>query len=191
MSPGPSLVLVVHASAGSGRRTGVATAAGVGTASLVLACTALFGLTVIFKQADWLYMALRFLGGFYLVYLGARLWLAAKDPLPEAGTLKGDETATLRSFRVGLLAQIVNPKAVLYFGSVFITLLPAGAPSWVLAAVLGIVFVNEFIWLGLVAVAFSGARARAAYQRVKSWIDRIAGGFLAALGMSLIVDDGR
>jgi threonine/homoserine/homoserine lactone efflux protein len=191
MSPGPSLVLVVHASAGGGRRTGVATAFGVGTASLVLACAAMFGLTVIFKQADWLYMALRIAGGLYLVHLGVRLWLAAKRPLPDAGTVRAGETAAFRSFRVGLVAQIINPKAVLYFGSVFITLLPPHAPLWVLGAVLGIVFVNEFTWLVLIAVAFSGARARAAYQRIKSWIDRIAGGFLAALGLSLIVNDGR
>jgi threonine/homoserine/homoserine lactone efflux protein len=194
MSPGPSFLLVVHASAGGGRRTGVATAFGVGSASLVLACAAMFGLTVIFKQADWLYMALRLAGGLYLVYLGLRLWLAAKRPLPDGGALEAGEAAAFRafrSFRVGLVAQIVNPKAVLYFGSVFITLLPPHAPLWVLGAVLAIVFVNEFTWLVLIAVAFSGARARTAYQRLKSWIDRIAGGFLAALGLSLIVNDGR
>jgi RhtB (resistance to homoserine/threonine) family protein len=191
MSPGPSLLLVVHASAGGGRRTGVATAFGVGAASLVLACTAMFGLTVIFKQADWLYMALRIAGGLYLVYLGMRIWFAAKQPLPDDGAPATGEAAAFRSFRVGLVAQIVNPKAVLYFGSVFITLLPPHAPLWVMAAVLAIVFVNEFTWLVLIAVAFSAARARATYQRIKSWIDRIAGGFLAALGLSLIVDDGR
>ncbi len=157
----------------------------------MLACAALFGLTVLFQQADWLYTALRVLGGLYLAYLGLRLWLASGQPLPNGGETSGGSLDRKRLFRIGFLAQIVNPKAVLYFGSVFIALLPPEAPVWVLAAVLGIVFVSEFTWLVLVAIAFSGAHARGAYQRAKSWIDRIAGGFLAALGLSLIVNNGR
>ena len=191
LSPGPSFLMVAHTAAGRSRQTGVVAALGVGVSSLILASAALFGLSVLFTQVEWLYLAVRILGGAYLVYLGVRLWMGARTPLAFVEPERARGQDLRRAFRIGFLTQLANPKAVLFFGSVFVTLLPPELPAWMFAAVLATVFLNEFTWLLLVAVVLSAKRAQRIYAGIKTWIDRVAGGVLGLLGLRLIVDDVR
>lgn len=191
LSPGPSFLVVAHTAAGKSRRSGVAAALGVGVSSLILASAALFGLSVLFAQVEWLYLAVRILGGAYLVYLAVRLWMGAREPLVFAEPDGARDRSSHRAFRIGFLTQLANPKAVLFFGSVFVTLLPPALPAWMFAAVLAVVFLNEFTWLLLVAVILSARRAQRIYARMKAGVDRVAAGVLGALGLRLIVDDVR
>jgi threonine/homoserine/homoserine lactone efflux protein len=86
------------------------------------------------------------------------------------------------------MVQLSNPKVAVFFGSVFLTLLPADAPSWTNVAVPAIVFVDEFAWYALVALLFSGDLVRTGYHRARVWIERLTGGVLAALGLRLALD---
>src|SRR6266545_1488672 len=81
MSPGPSFVVVVRASAALSRRAGLAAALGMGCGGLVFAGLALAGLQALLMQVSWLYLILKVAGGGYLVYLGIRIWRGAKTPL--------------------------------------------------------------------------------------------------------------
>jgi threonine/homoserine/homoserine lactone efflux protein len=157
---------------------------------VVWATAALVGLQALLTRFEWLYLALRIAGGLYLVYLGVQLFrhagqgeVAAVSPL--AGTAA---PSTARVFRETLMVQLSNPKVAVFFGSVFLTLLPADAPSWMNAAVLAIVFANEGGWYTVVALLFSGNVVRAAYRRARVWIERLTGGVLAALGLRLALD---
>ena len=74
---------------------------------------------------------------------------------------------------------------MVFFGSVFLSILPQDLPGWMQAAVLAIVAFDEFTWFALLALMFSGASARAFYRRAKFWLDRFMGGALALLGLRL------
>jgi threonine/homoserine/homoserine lactone efflux protein len=91
-------------------------------------------------------------------------------------------------FREALLVQLSNPKVAVFFGSVFLTLLPADAPQWLYIAVPAIVFADEFVWFALVALLFSRNAVRGFYRRARIWIERLTGGVLAALGLTLALD---
>ena len=84
-----------------------------------------------------------------------------------------------------LLLQLSNPKIMVFFGSVFLSVLPQDMPGWMEGAVLALVAFNEFTWFALLALLFSGGTARAFYRRAKFWLDRIMGGALALLGLRL------
>ncbi len=84
-----------------------------------------------------------------------------------------------------LLLQLSNPKIMVFFGSIFLSLLPANLPAWMDATVLAVVAFNEFAWFALLALLFSGGPARAFYRRAKVWLDRFMGGALALLGLRL------
>ena len=90
-----------------------------------------------------------------------------------------------QGFLRALLLQLSNPKIVVFFGSIFLSLLPANLPAWMDATVLAIVALNEFAWFALLALLFSGGPARAFYRRAKVWLDRFMGGALALLGVRL------
>ena len=81
ISPGPSFVVVVRAAAALSRRDGLAAALGMGLGGMIFSGLALGGLQALLTHVDWLYMALKVVGGAYLVYLGIRMWRGARTPL--------------------------------------------------------------------------------------------------------------
>ncbi|MEH7869213.1 LysE family transporter [Rhizobium laguerreae] len=74
----------------------------------------------------------------------------------------------------------------MFFGSIFVSMLPAEVPLWMTIALFAIVFLNEFSWYSIVAILFGSGRIRTFYIGMKSWIDRVTGLFLGALGLRLL-----
>lgn len=188
-SPGPSTVLVIQTAAVAGRRGGLLAAFAMMVGALLWATAALFGLQALFARFEWLYLAFRIGGAIYLFYLAMMLWRHARDPLPEIPAALLGGTTGWQGFLRALGLQLSNPKIMVFFGSIFLSLLPAELPGWMDGAVLAIVAFNEFTWFALLALLFSGAPARAFYRRAKFWMDRIMGGALALLGLRLALAD--
>lgn len=193
-SPGPSFVLVAQTAVGSGRRAGLLAAFAMMLGALIWAAAALYGLQALFARFEWLYLAMRIGGGLYLLYLALMLWRHAPEPLPEPSAAgdkttgdktTGDKTGAVQGFVRALLLQLSNPKVMVFFGSIFLALLPAHPPTGMQIATLAIVAFNEFTWYALITLLFSGGPARAIYRRAKFWLDRIMGGALALLGLRL------
>ncbi len=184
-SPGPSTVLVVQTAAIAGRRGGLIAALAMMVGALLWASAALFGLQVLFARFEWLYLAFRLAGAAYLVWLALMLWRHAREPLPEAVPGVDAPKSAVAIFVKALALQLSNPKIMVFFGSIFLSVLPHHMPAWMEAPVLGIVAFNEFTWFALLALLFSGGPARAFYRRAKFWLDRIMGGALALLGLRL------
>ena len=184
-SPGPSTVLVIQTAAVAGRRGGLLAALAMMAGALLWAAAALFGLQALFARFEWLYLAFRIGGAIYLFYLAVQLWRHARDPLPEIAVGRAIRLTGWQGFLRALLLQLSNPKIMVFFGSIFLSLLPQNLPAWMDATVLAIVAVNEFTWFALLALLFSGGPARAFYRRAKFWLDRFMGGALALLGLRL------
>lgn len=72
ISPGPNVLVVTQTALGHSRHTGIVTALGVATGSVIWSSAALFGLSVVFAQFTWLHGGLKILGGTYLLYLASR-----------------------------------------------------------------------------------------------------------------------
>lgn len=182
-SPGPSTVLVVQTAAVAGRRGGLIAAFAMALGALAWAAAALYGLQALFAHFTWLYRVFQVAGGLFLIYLAVMMWRHARDPLPEIEAVtRGSDW---QIFTRALLLQLGNPKIMVFFGSIFLSVLPADMPAWMEAAVLALVAFDEFIWFALLALTFSGNTARAFYRRAKVWLDRIMGGALALLGLRL------
>jgi len=164
-SPGPSTVLVIQTAAVAGRRGGLLAASAMMVGALIWATAALFGLQVLFAKFEWLYLAFRFAGAAYLIYLAIMLWRHARDPLPEIPAGSTAHLAGWRGFLRALLLQLSNPKIMVFFGSIFLSVLPPHLPAWMDGTVLAIVAFNEFTWFALLALLFSGGPARAFYRR--------------------------
>jgi RhtB (resistance to homoserine/threonine) family protein len=188
-SPGPSTVLVIQTAAVAGRRGGLLAALAMMVGALAWAAAALYGLQALFARFEWLYLAFRVGGAIYLFYLAFMLWRHARDPLPEIAVGPADRTSGWQGFLRALLLQLSNPKIMVFFGSIFLSLLPQNTPSWMDATVLVIVALSEFCWFALLALLFSGGPARAFYRRAKPWIDRVMGGVLGALGVRLVLTE--
>jgi threonine/homoserine/homoserine lactone efflux protein len=191
MSPGPSFLVVVRASAAHSRRDGLASALGMGCGGIVFAGLALAGVQALLFQVSWLYVVLKLAGGAYLVHLGWRIWSGARVPLSQSGDDVQPAGGWRRSFAVAFATQLSNPKTALWYASVFAAFLPHPVPASMVWALPPLVFGLEFGWYAIVALAFSAARPRAIYLDAKLWIDRVAGAVVGVLGGRLIFEAVR
>jgi len=186
ISPGPSFVMVARTALSASRAEGFAAALGMGAGGVVFATAALLGLHAVLLAVPSLYLALKVVGGLYLVYLGVRIWISARQPLVGNDLSKGAGPVAKKAFALGFTTQVSNPKTAVVYASVFAAFLPS-APSLLFnLALVTLVFVIEAGWYALVALALASERPRQAYLRFKSWIDRAAGGVMAALGLKLV-----
>ena len=184
ISPGPSFVMAVRVAASDGLRAAVGVAVGLGIGAVIWALAALFGLHLVFELAPALLLAFKLAGAAFLVWIAIQTWRHARDPLPVAGT--GKAARSLHGgFRLGLLTQLSNPKPAIFFGAVFVGLVPPGSSPLALAALRLVVRVVEPLWFARVAWVFSRGHARAAYGRAKATVDRVFGGLIAAFGLKI------
>jgi RhtB (resistance to homoserine/threonine) family protein len=189
MSPGPSFLIVSRAAVAESRATGLRLAFGLAIGTVIWAVSALLGLKALLTAFGSLYVTMKIAGGLYLIYLAIRLWRHAAEPLAGAAGAEAPlgESGAIRR---GILAQLANPKVAVFYGSVFVTMLPEETPAWAKLVVCAIVFTNVFVWYSLVALVLGAERARARYARFKRWLDRASGSVLALLGLRLIADRG-
>jgi len=186
VSPGPDFVAVSSAALVD-RRTGVLTALGVSLGCVSWAVLAVFGLGVVLTELGWLYSAVRLFGAAYLIWLGARMLLSARHQVP-APVVERATHDHRDAFRRGFLVNVANPKAAAFFGSLFVTVLPADAPGWVHLATVLVVAGVAGTWFVLLALLFSVGSVRTAYIRARRAVDAVMGAVLMALGAKLAIE---
>lgn len=186
ISPGPAFVVAVRVAVREGFRPAIGLAFGLGLGAAVWAAAALAGLAAVLAVAPAALTALKLGGALFLIWLAIGMWRHASDPLPPV-ELDAIPRSIASALRFGILTQLANPKPAVFFGAVFAGLVPQGTPLFVIAALLVVIILNEALWYILVGRLFSSARARDAYSRLKSGIDRAFGGLLAALAAKLAI----
>ncbi|QUS35208.1 LysE family translocator [Falsirhodobacter algicola] len=182
ISPGPAVLMAARTGAVEGRRTGSFLAVGLGIGATFWAAAALFGLSLLFAAAPALLGAFKLAGAAFLIVTAIQMWRHADEALVlDARPPRG----ALSALRLGVATQLANPKPAIFFGAVFVGLVPPGVPPLMLAALLFVVFLNETLWNMLVVRIFSLEKVRRGYIRLKSILDRVFGGLFALLGIRI------
>ncbi|MDJ0821690.1 MAG: LysE family transporter [Paracoccaceae bacterium] len=183
MSPGPSFVVSVRTAVSEGFGTACALAFGFGLGAVLWAAAAMAGLALLFELVPALFVMMKLGGAAFLLFIAYLMWRHAKEPLP---TLEdGAPRTALSAMRLGFLTFATNPKTAVFFGAVFVGLVPADTPWAIRLALLAVIFLNETLWYIVVARVFSLRRPRAAYTRLKTGIDRVFGSLIAAFGLKI------
>ena len=185
-SPGPDFAVVVRESVAHGRRAGTYTAMGVGTAIFLHVGYSLLGIGLIVSQSIVLFNALKWAAAAYLLYVGFKALRAKPASASDApvNVAAGERTAR-GAFTSGFITNGLNPKATLFFLSLFTVVINPHTPLWVQAGYGVYLAVATGIWFCLVARLFSQERVRAGFARMGHWFDRAMGGVLVALGLKL------
>ncbi|MBT8425027.1 MAG: LysE family translocator [Boseongicola sp.] len=187
ISPGPSFVVAVRTAAAEGMVPASGVAVGFGLGAVVWALAALLGLAVLFEIAPAMMTGFKMIGAALLLFIAWKTWTHASEPMPSARDAMGGRPP--RSFasavRLGLATQLANPKPAIFFGAVFVGLVPPETSALVLALLLTVIGTQETLWYILVGRVFSLDRSRAAYGRFKATIDRAFGGLIALLAAKI------
>jgi homoserine/homoserine lactone efflux protein len=106
--PGPIVTLVIATSVNKGMRAGLVTVAGTSCGSAVLLAVIALGLSFILNHALYWFELLRWLGAFYLIWLGIQAWRGA------AGAAR-QRPSDRAQFGRGFLVALSNPKTIAFF----------------------------------------------------------------------------
>lgn len=185
-SPGPDFAIVVRESVAHGRRAGTWTAIGVGTGIFVHVAYSLLGIGLIVSQSIVAFNALKWLAAAYLLYIGIKA-LRAKpaDPVATEADLTAVERSPRGAFVTGFITNGLNPKATLFFLSLFTVVINPHTPLTIQAGYGLYLACATAIWFCLVALLFSQQRVRSGFARMGHWFDRLMGAVLVGLGVKL------
>ncbi len=117
LTPGPNMLYCVSRALCQGRIAGWVSVLGVQAGNVVHIAAATVGLTALLAAIPTLYDAIRFAGAAYLLWLAWQAMKPGGRGLFEAQDLPHDSHATL--FRMGLVTNLLNPKQLVFFTSIF------------------------------------------------------------------------
>jgi threonine efflux protein len=169
-SPGPATLSIADTSMREGRKTGLALAAGITTGSLMWSVAASLGLGALMLANAWIFELIRYVGAAYLMFLALK---SAKSALrPDTGAAPFVPARSLaRAYLKGLALHLTNPKAILFFGSLYAIGLSPAASATDLMTVIAAVGAQSFVIFHGYALLFSNARISRGYVRIRRWLD--------------------
>jgi threonine/homoserine/homoserine lactone efflux protein len=187
MSPGPDFALVVRHAATSGRRPGLATATGVsaGVFGWVLAATT--GVAALLAASATAFTVVKVVGAGYPLFLGVKALRASlrRDGAVAQRVAGRAETSAGRALRSGLLCNVLNPKAAVFFVALMPQFLPDD-PAVVDVLLLSVTaLLITLLWFGTVATLVGGLRRLLDRPAVRRVIDGVTGSVLVLLGVRL------
>ena len=189
-SPGPDFAIVLRQSLAHGRRAAIWTALGVGTAILLHVAYSLFGLGLLIRGSELWFNVVKFAGAAYLAWIGVQA-LRAKPRAAGVAEMATPSRTTRGAFTTGFLTNALNPKATLFFLSLFALVVSPQTPRLVQAAYGLWMALATAAWFALVALVFTNERVRGPFLRCGHWIDRVLGVVFLAFAVSLVVASVR
>ena len=208
MSPGPDFVAILRTAMRHGHRAATSTALGVVTGISVWIVLALVGLTALVQAVPAVGVVMKVAGAVFLIGYGVfilwSLWrarraarAAPRGPAADEASGVAEQAAApspARSitagaaFRLGLATNVANPKALVFFGALFSTLLPPTL-SWAMrGAVLLMMLAIALVWFLALAWAASRPPLVRLYERAGHLIDAAAGVAFVVLGVVLLLE---
>lgn len=185
-SPGPDFAVVIRNSVSAGRQIGLTTALGIGVGIFLHVAYSLLGIGIIVSQSVWLFNMLKLLAGAYLLYLGIKALRARPQLVTDGdGAAAPTSMSARKAFMDGFVTNGLNPKATLFFLSVFTLLISPQTPTLIQAGYGLYLAVATALWFCLVALLFSQPGIRRAFTRMGHWFDRLMGAVLIGLGLHL------
>src|SRR5713226_3720336 len=182
--PGADMALVTKNTLADGRRAAFFTTLGICAGLSVHAVASAFGLSAILRVSAAAYSGVKLAGAAYLVFLGIQSIRGTGKKVGdaafsgnEASALRREHQALARSFRQGLLTNLLNPKFALFY----LTILPqfiVPTDSALLKALLlaGVHIGMSLVWLTAYAYFLSGFRPVLSRPTVKRSLERVTGG---------------
>lgn len=182
--PGPTILLVLSYALSQGRAVALATVAGVALGDLIAMTASLLGLGALVLASATLFVALKWAGAVYLIYLGIKLFRSAK------GASLGDLTALSALPASGVFSHAatvtaLNPKSIVFFIAFVPQFVRPENPLLPQFAILILTFV---ILAALNALAYAlladSMRARIERPSVITGLSRMGGCALIAMGVA-------
>jgi homoserine/homoserine lactone efflux protein len=185
LTPGPAVLLVISQEVKSGFRSSLKGAAGILTGNAIYFGLSALGLGALLMSSATVFLVIKWAGAAYLVFIGLSM-LLSKKPLASADQDAVTPKRSVRLFSEGLLTQLSNPKAIVFFSALLPQFVSPDGGMFEQFAILGIVSLAIELVV-LVSYGWAADRGSRIIRRGRFALltDRIAGGFLVCAGLGL------
>ena len=187
MLPGADFAMVTKNSLLHSRKAGLYTALGIGTAMWVHMSYCVLGLAVVIQKSPWIFHTIQYIGALYLTYLGIMLLKPHAPGNIEAAS--GVKTPTSlsngKAFRQGFICNLLNPKATLFFLTIFSAVATTQTTLLLNLAYAVEMFLMAMLWFSSLAYLISHKVVTAWLNQSTKMIERILG--IVLLGLALFV----
>ncbi len=187
MSPGPDFAVVVRQSISFDRKTALVTSLGIGTGIAVHMAYTLLGLGFIITQSEIGFFIAQLVGISYLSFLAFKL-LTSKPQVAVYDEISIDNNSRHhhKAFLLGVMTNLLNPKATLFFLAIFTTVVSLETPLFVQSIYALWIIFTTIAWFSLVSIFFSQQKIRAKFVSHGHIFERIMGVVLLIFAVKII-----
>ncbi|BDX06528.1 LysE family translocator [Planctobacterium marinum] len=187
-SPGPDFAIVLKNSVSFGRRAGIITSIGVGLGILLHVAYSLAGIGLLIKTTPWLFTVFSYAAAAYLIWIGINALRSApaapsETEAPVASQLTISDK---KAFWTGFLTNGLNPKATLFFLSLFAVIVSVDTPMTIKAVYGVYLTIATGVWFCFLSYVLSSRKVRDFIGSNSHWFDRVMGAILIALAIKLL-----
>lgn len=188
ISPGPDILYVLTRGVAEGRKPALAAAAGFSLGNIVHLTLITLGVSALIAANPLLLTIIKFAGAAYLLFIAWQIWNSPS--LQQPGDKKVQRSSAWRVFRQSVLANLLNPKVILFFLALFPQFInETAADAWKGLLLLGAVFI-ALTWLifSLVAI-FAGELSLYLAKNVKlaAAVPKVAAVILAIIALLICI----
>lgn len=188
ITPGPNTLLVMRYALTAPRRVPIFAAMGTITGTFCWGLAGWLGINVLFQAAPFAYVALKIVGGLYLVWLGLKIFLDARKARQSADIVAARIDVPLKTaYRMGLVTNLANPKSALFVASLFAATMPVGTPFLYGLAAIAVMVTVSTIWYSFLVALITHRTVAAAYLKAKKKIDLGVGMVFVGFGTRLLM----
>lgn len=189
MTPGPNGVLIARTVPSSGVAAGFANIAGFAAAFFMHGAFAIFGLSLIVLRSANLFLAVKWIGACYLIWIGIK---ALRDALrglpakvPSVGLPRSRRTL-LKAFAEGFVTNALNPKVAMFYLAAFPQFVPLTSVSPASAFLLVAIHAAlNFVWFGLIILLFNRLAGVTRGGKVQRYLKAMTGFLFVGFGLKL------
>ena len=187
-SPGPDFAIVLRYAVRFGRKQALYASIGIGLAILLHVTWSLVGIAVLIKTTPWLFKTLSLLAAGYLIYIGLQA-IRSKASGHSDLTQNGDEVvpSAKKAFIAGFITNGLNPKATLFFLSLFAVIISPDTPLNYKIIYGVYMSLATAAWFCMLSIVLTHTKVRGFLLLKGYWFDRLMGVLLLALAMHLVI----
>jgi len=185
ISPGPDFILTIKNSLLYSRRSGIYTGIGIGLGLIVHLFYCAAGIGYIISKSIILFSVIKILGAGYLIYIGLSS-IFSKGSITAISEEKTNvDLSRSDALKMGFLTNVLNPKATLFFLSLFTFVISPSTPLYVVIIISVIIIATALSWFTVVSVFFTHKSVQRRFLKYGNGINRLLGGLLVVLGVKI------
>ncbi|MFD2178469.1 LysE family translocator [Veronia pacifica] len=189
-SPGPDFVMVTQQSISQGRRAGLLVSLGIALGLSVHILYSSFGLAAIVSENSSILEWMKYLAVGFLAYLGIR-GLMSKPSNSKVENKSVKKQSGARLIAMGFVCNAINPKAPLYFVSLFTLVLSPQMPGYQIF-LLGVwMMIVQLLWFSTVTLVLSNPVIQKRFKAISHWVDRVMGSLLLVLSIRVLLTGSK